>query len=204
MQKYNGDPATEAEHIKQGMLRGKLDAAHNKLALVSGQADQGIQAMQKINAPKTSGKYWGSNVALPDMNQVGDILDRHVHNLRQQAGIPIADQMQQMFNSGEFAVARKRQADAFNVAMSNVNAQNQEDAMISGKTMPVGQPIQPVVPLGLKTTPGTVGAGTYEQRNLDAVRRAQDAVDRKLGIGVTKGPVAGETEDQIARRLGLK
>ncbi len=219
MNKYTGDPATEAEHIQNNLLRSKLNQARQKVSVLSGAADSGIQSMTKTAAPKTVGKYWssGANMSTPDLSALPSILDRHLNMLNQQRGTSVEEQHQQIFNSGEFAVARKRQSiwgisgmsstsAPVVVAMSNTNANDQEAAMLSGRN--ISNQSQPTtIPPSLKSggIPSNVGsmpqgqAMTPEQlrkKNFDL-----DAIERKMGIGVKP---KNETEDQMLRRLGLK
>jgi hypothetical protein len=136
------------------------------------------------------------------LQDLPQILDRHSHLLDRQ-NLSLEQQQEKLFTTGPFAEAKKRQSIwAPQVAMSNVNAQSQEDAMISGKSMVLpGLPsaMPPVAQPGMSR----VGAGTYKPVDLDRLRREQAAQDEKM-FGKKKAIGHEETEDEIARRLGLK
>jgi hypothetical protein len=198
MQKYIGDPQTEAVQIQINQVKAKIREAKKKLDIVSGNADPGIQStpIGTITSNKPLGKYFGRDASMLD--QLPNILDRHISMLQQQNGISIEEQQRRLFNTGSFKVAKDRQgiwlAHASVGGEGNTSAasqllQSQSDLNQPATTTPQATPI----------LPSNIGAGTYEKRDLEAVRRAQALQEQKMNLN-TK-PLPTETEAQRLRRL---
>ena len=124
IQKYTGDPNLEAEHIRNNLLRSKINAARQKVNVLSGNADPGIQTLLKTPGPHTVGKYMASPASFEDLP---GILSRESRMQTLKNSGP-----EELLNQGAFAEAKKRQS-AWLVADSTVApAPIQNQALVPG------------------------------------------------------------------------
>src|ERR1700675_2616445 len=89
MKKYQGDPATEAQHILQQKKAAHDLTTKRQTNLRLGFADPGIYVKQFdkfLKSTPTVGKHFGQKAML---EQLPDILDRHLSMVAQQNGINI-------------------------------------------------------------------------------------------------------------------
>jgi len=188
LKKYRGtDPKLEAQHIINNRLRSNLQKLKKLSAIKSGEADSGINTMPLASLdelPPTRGKYFGRRISKDDsmLEQFPDILDRHLHMMRQQTGVNLEEDLANMLQSGAFKDASDRhsiwskraEANGYQVAGGPTFSPEQQRAIDANKqrqpvpgipSKPAGETI--VVPQGKSG----LDLLMEEQRKADAAKK---------------------------------